>query len=135
MTMPAAMKRYIRRLMGTMTVYAFTLVAVNWVFRHAPPAGPMAYLVAILPALPIMAVFVVIGRLLVEIRDEYLRMMMVRHSLIATGLTLSITTGWGFLEGFGLVDHVPGYFAATIWFSALGAAVLVNRLIERRHAA
>lgn len=135
MTMPAAMKRYTRRLVGTMTVYAITLIAVNWVFRHVPPAGPMAYVVAILPALPIMAVFVVIGRLLVEIRDEYLRMLMVRHSLIATGLTLSITTGWGFLEGFGLVGHVPGYFAATIWFAALGAAVLVNRLIEGRQAA
>ncbi|MGO1305496.1 MAG: hypothetical protein ACTMKV_12010 [Sphingomonas parapaucimobilis] len=130
MPMPPEMKRYTRRLFVTMTLYGVALIGANMWFRHAPPTGALAYLVAILPALPIMGVFVVIGRLMVEMRDEYIRMQFVRHSLIATGITLSFTTAWGFLEGFGLVAHMQGYWAATLWFSGLGFCVMANGIRE-----
>jgi hypothetical protein len=128
--MPPEIKRYTRRLLVTMTLYGVALVGANMWFRHAPPAGLLAYIVAILPALPIMGVFVVIGRLLIEMRDEYVRMQFVRQSLIATGVTLSITTAWGFLEGFQLVPHAQGYYAATLWFSSLGLCVMVHTVRE-----
>lgn len=126
MTMPPEIKRYTARLIATMTLYAATLVGVNLWFRFSPPGGALAYVAAILPAVPIALVFVVIGRLLVEMRDEYLRAQMVRDQLVATGVTLSITTAWGFLEGFGLIGHAPGYYAATLWFGALGVAACVR---------
>lgn len=132
MPMQPEMKRYTRRLILTMCVYGVALVGTNMWFRYAPPSGLLAYLVAILPALPIMGVFIVIGRLLVEMRDEYVRMLLVRQSLIATGFTLSITTAWGFLEGFHLVAHAPGYYAATLWFSGLGVGGLYNAAREWR---
>ncbi len=132
MPMQPEMKRYTRRLITMMTLYAVALVGANMGFRHAHPTGVLAYLVAVLPALPIMGVFVVIGRLLVEMRDEYVRMLLVRQSLVATGFALSITTAWGFLEGFGLTPHMPGYYAAVIWFAGLGVGGGFNAVQEWR---
>jgi len=132
MPMPPEIKRYTRRLLGTMTLYAIALAGANMWFRNAPPTGALAYLVAILPALPIMGVFVVIGRLLVEMRDEYVRMLMVRQSLIATGFALSVSTAWGFLEGFGLVDHAQGYWTTVLWFGGFGLGGCFNALTEWR---
>lgn len=135
MAMPPEIRRYTRRLLMVMTVYAATLVGVNLWFRHAPPTGVLAYIAAVLPAVPIAGVFVVIGRLLVELRDEYVRMLLVLQALVATGFTLSVTTAWGFLEGFGLAPHVAGYYAATLWFAGLGIGAGVSavraRLIAR----
>lgn len=132
MAMPPEMKRYTRRLFAVMATYVVTLILVNYWFRHAPPTGWLGYLAAVLPAIPIMGVFVVIGRLLVEMRDEYVRMLLVRQSLIATGFALSITTAWGFLEGLMRVPHVPGYYAAVLWFSGLGVGGIFNWIAESR---
>ena len=132
MPMQPEMKRYTRRLITTMTLYAVALVGANMWFRHAHPTGVLAYMVAVLPALPIMGVFVVIGRLLVEMRDEYVRMLLVRQSLIATGFALSVTTAWGFLEGFGLVDHAQGYWTTVLWFGGFGLGGCINALTEWR---
>jgi hypothetical protein len=132
MSMPPEIKRYTRRLIGTMTLYAVALTGANMWFRNAPPTGALAYLVAVLPALPIMGVFVVIGRLFVEMRDEYMRMLMVRQSLIATGFALSVSTAWGFLEGFGVVDHAQGYWTTVLWFAGFGLGACINALTEWR---
>lgn len=132
MAMQPEMRRYTRRLFTAMTLYGIALVTVNLWFRHAAPHGVIAYVAAVLPALPIMAVFVIIGRLLVEMRDEYVRMLLVRQSLVATGFALSVTTAWGFLEGFVHVPHVPGYYAAVLWFAGLGVGGCVNWILESR---
>jgi len=126
------MKRYTYRLAATMTVYILTLIGVNAWFRIAPPSGALAYVAAVMPALPIAGTFIVIGRLMIELRDEYIRAQFVRQSLIATAVTLSITTGWGFLEGFGLAPHVAGYYAATIWFVVFGVIAMGNAVLTWR---
>ena len=60
--------------------------------------GPLAYPLAILPGLAIAGVFLAIGRLIVEEEDEFIRMLIVRQSLIATGFASSISTVYGFLD-------------------------------------
>ncbi len=135
MPVPSEIKRYTARLSAVMMLYGVALVGVNLWFRYSPPTGALAWFAAILPAVPIALVFVVIGRLLVEMRDEYLRAQMVRDQLIATGVTLSIMTAMGFLEGFGLIGHVQGYFAATIWFGAIGLAVCIRGIAAFRERA
>ncbi len=77
MSLRPEMKRYTYRLLLTFCVYAVALVGANMWFRHAPPTGLLAYVVALLPALPIIGVFAVIARLLIEMRDEYVRMLLV----------------------------------------------------------
>ncbi len=135
MTMPPEIKRYTARLIATMTLYAATLVGVNLWFRFSPPGGALAYVAAILPAVPIALVFVVIGRLLLEMRDEYLRAQMVHDLLIVTGATLSIVTAWGFLEGFGLVGATRHYYVATLWFGLQGVAACVRGILRWRERA
>lgn len=129
-----AMRRYTFRLIAVMLLYGVALVGANYWFRHAPPSGILAYVVAALPALPIIGVFVVIGRLLVEMEDEYVRMLLVRQSLIATAFALSVMTVLGFLDDFGVGPQLDNYYAAVLWFSGLGIGGCVNWYLESRGA-
>ena len=124
----AAQRRYNKRVIGLSLLYALLLVAAIMVFKRMHPSGPLAWLLAILPALPIMAIVAAMGRYLVEESDEYLRAMEVRKSLIATGFMLTVTTGWGFLQSFELLPHVDFYWAAIIWFGGLGVGGCVQAL-------
>ena len=123
-----AQRRYVRRVFGFMTFYVAVLVFAKWMFKRGLAEGAVAWGLAILPSLPIIAVFWAIGRLLVEETDEYLRAQLVRQSLIATAFAMAVATVWGFLEAFGLVGHVDAYFASILWFAGLGVGGLVNYL-------
>jgi fluoride ion exporter CrcB/FEX len=115
-----AQRRYNRRVIGLSLAYAALLMGSVWVFRHSRPQGPVAYGLAVLPALPLVGIFVAMGRYLVEEGDEYLRSVEIRKALIATGFMLAVTTVWGFLQSFELVPHVDFYWAAILWFGGLG---------------
>lgn len=130
--MTPEMKRYTVRIVLLMSAYVAVLIGTGLFLRNDPTPRPSAYLAAVLPALPIIGVFVTIGRLLHELRDEYVRMLLVRQALVATGFALSIATAWGFLEDAGLVAHVPAYWVAVLWFSGLGLGGCVNWVIESR---
>jgi len=129
-----AQKRYLKRLAIAMAAYIATLfLAVTYV-KHGSVTGPLAYILAILPGLCVAGVFWAIARLIVEEEDEYLRMLLVRQALVATGFTLTLVTIWGFLENFGLVAHVDGFYVAILWFIGLGVGSAANRLSGRRGA-
>lgn len=127
MARTAAMKRYSVRLTWLCLLYAVFLIAALYAFRHDLLDGIAAYAAAILPALPIIGIFVAMGRYLVEEQDEFIRSLMVRQSLWANAFALSIATVWGFLESFGLAGHVEAFYIAVIWFLGLGIGGLVNR--------
>jgi hypothetical protein len=123
-----AWKRYNWRVIWLSLLYVAFLLPAVYGFKHQLVAQPFVYLVAILPALPIVGIFAALGRYLVEEQDEYVRMLMVRQILWASGLTLSIATAWGFLDNFGLVGHADGYWLIAIWFAGLGIGGIVNKL-------
>ena len=123
-----AWKTYNIRVIWLSLLYALFLIAAVYGFKHQLVTGPAAYLVAVLPALPVVGLFGAIGRYLVEERDEYVRMLMVRQTLWASGLTLSLATIWGFLDNFGLVGHVDGYWIVIVWYFGLGLGGLANKL-------
>jgi nitric oxide reductase large subunit len=128
MTNPAQ-RAYLRRFVPTMLAYVVAVTAVSAVMRSAhPPTGALAYALAVLPALPLLGVFWIIGRYLVEEQDEYVRMLRVRQTLIATGLTLSLATLWGFLETFANAPHVPLFYVSVLWFAGLGVGAFWIRL-------
>lgn len=128
MSLNPAMKRYNRRMIWLWLIYAAFLFIALYTFKHRLLGGPATYLVAVLPALPIIGVFVAVGRYLVEEQDEYLRMLMVRQTLWASGFALSLATIWGFLENFDLVDHIDAYYIAVVWFFGLGLGAVMNKL-------
>jgi len=127
-----ALTRYNYRVVILSLIYAAFLIAAVYLFKHQLLSGPIAYVAAILPALPIIGILGAIGRYLTEETDEYLRMMMVRQALIASGFALSIATIWGFLENFDLVDHVYAYYVQVLWFAGLGVGACFNKLQAAR---
>jgi hypothetical protein len=123
-----AWKRYNVRLICLSLLYCAFLLPAVYGFKHQLVPNSVAYLVAILPAVPIIGIFAAMGRYLVEEQDEYVRVLMVRKILWASGLTLSVATIWGFLDNFRLVGHADGYWLLVVWFAGLGLGGIVNKL-------
>lgn len=123
-----AQKRYQKRIIALSLLYAAFLIGATWVFRHSRPEGPVAWLLALLPALPLLGIFAAMGRYLIEEGDEYLRAIETHKSLIASGFMLSVTTCWGFLQSFDLLPNVDFYWAAILWFAGLGLGSCVQAL-------
>lgn len=123
-----AQARYNRTVIYLSLLYAAGLIGAVYAFKHHYVGGALAYVVAVLPALPILGIFAAIGRYLIEEKDEYIRMQMTRQALIASAFALSIATVWGFLENFDLVGHVDGYYISVLWFGGLGIGGCANSL-------
>jgi hypothetical protein len=132
--MPAlsAKRRYQRRVIVLALIYVALLFQAVYLLNRHLVEGVAAYAVGILPALPVVGFFGAIGLFLTEERDEYQRMLLVRQSLVATGLAMTGATLWGFLEGFELLPHLVGYAWPILWFGGLGLGACVNRLVEGR---
>ncbi len=125
-----AQRRYILRLAVAMALYIITTSIAVRTFRHLPHTGALAYLVAILPAIPILAVLFIVVLYLSEEKDEFERAITVQSMLVAIGGTLACTTVWGFLEVFAGVHHLPAYQDFTIFWVFTGVA---TPLIRRRY--
>ena len=123
-----AWKRYNWRLIWLSLVYALFLIAAVYGFRHQLIPDGLRYFAAILPALPIIGIFGAIGRYLIEEQDEYVRMLQVRQSLIATGFAMSLATLWGFMEALAGAPHIPLFYVPVTWFAGLGVGACWNRL-------
>lgn len=124
----SATRRYAIRIALLMAAYLiFLAVAVRFV-DNGGLTGILAYVLAILPALPIIGMFWAIAKFLIEMEDEYLRMLQVRQMIIATAFALTIATIWGFLEEFELVPFVPAYWVTILWFFGLGVGAVVNKI-------
>lgn len=126
-----AISRYNRAVVILSIGYVALLFAAQISIGRFGLSGPIGYLVAILPSVPIIGIFGAIGRYLVEEEDEYLRLLTARQTLVASGFALSIATAWGFLESFDLAGHFDAYWIAVIWFVGLGVGALVNKVAAR----
>jgi hypothetical protein len=116
-----ATRRYDSRVIQLSLAYAVALIGAKYGFKYHVLNGLLGYVAAI-------------GRYLVEEQDEYLRNLMVRQTLWASGFALSIATIWGFLESFDLAPHVESYYIAVLWFGGLGLGACINKLTIGRGA-
>ena len=123
-----ANRRYNVRVIVLSLIYSALLIGAVYGFKHHLVSGAFAWIAAILPALPIIGIFAAIGLYLVEEQDEYVRMLMVRQTLWASGFSLSIATVWGFLESFDMVNHIEVYWVSVLWFGGLGLGACANKL-------
>lgn len=126
-----AFRAYVRRFFPTMALYVVLVWASPFAIEASGAAGPLLWAIAILPALPLMGVFWIIGRLLIELRDEYVRMLEIRKALVATGFAMSAASAWGFLEVYATAPHLPLFTVPILWFGGLAIGSLVNLLLER----
>jgi len=126
-----AQRRYVLRVAVAMAAYIVTLAAAIRLVGGGAVTGPPAYLLALLPGLSVAGVFWAVARLLVEEQDEYLRMLLVRQVLVASGFTLTVATIWGFFENLRLVAHVDAFYIAVLFFFGLGLGSCYNWLALR----
>lgn len=106
MTKPS-WRRYMLRFGAAMAAYIAVLLPVDYLaHRGMMPAKPWLYLVALAPAIPVALVVLIVLRYLHEEEDEYQRMLNIRAYVAATGLTLTICTGWGFLQDFAGLPQI-----------------------------
>ena len=126
-----AQRRYVLRVAVAMAAYIVTLAAAVRFVGGGAVTGAPAYLLALLPGLSVAGVFWAVARLLVEEQDEYLRLLLVRQVLIASGFTLTVATIWGFFENLRLVAHVDAFYIAVLFFFGLGLGSCFNRLTLR----
>ena len=124
----AAQRRYIQRTLLFSGLYVLSLFVAVFLHSRNMMEGPLAYPLAVLPGLCIAGVFLAIGRLIVEEQDEFIRMLIIRQSLIATGFALSISTVYGFLNSFELAPHIHAYWTTILWFAGLGVGAVANKL-------
>lgn len=134
MTRDPAFGRYLRRFFPTMALYVALVWISPWLIETTGATGPLLWGIAILPALPLIAVFWIIGQLITELRDEYLRMLQVRQALIATGFAMALASAWGFLEVYAHARHLPLFTVPILWFAGLAVGSVVNVVLERRGA-
>jgi len=124
-----AIRRYMIRLIVLVSLYLVTLFTAVMMFKAQAVSGVPAVILAILPALPIIGVFWAVMRFLIEEPDEFMRMLLVRQCLVATGFCLTIMTVWEFLQNFDILPPGNGGFgAAFFWFIGLGFGALYNKL-------
>lgn len=118
--MSTARRRYIAWFIPTMLAYVVAVLGVTWMFTNHPPAAPVSYAIALLPAFPVLGVIAILGRYLAEETDEFIRMRHVTGLLIAIALTLSFCATWGFLEIYVDVPKVGIFHVVWIFFGAMG---------------
>jgi chromate transport protein ChrA len=125
-----ATRRYNRRFLTTMVIYAVSIIlAAEWA-RHGHRSGYSAYAIAALPGLTVVAALAIIGLYLKEEKDEFNRATQVEALLWATGITLAIETTWGFLENFTDAPHAPLYLGFALFCGIWGVA---NLFVRRRY--
>jgi hypothetical protein len=91
-------------IMAALCVLFSAVAAV--VFRLSHPHGVLAYLVAVLPALPIAGALIYTGVYLAEEKDEFQRNLLVQSLLGGTGGILAVITAWGYMEDFVGAPHM-----------------------------
>lgn len=123
-----AMRRYMRRFVPITVAYMASIGLATFIIVDKAPANALIIGLALLPGLAVLGWLWAMARLLVELDDEYLLMLEVRKMLVATGLTLAITSVWGILELFSPdIPRMPVFFVFPMWCVGLAIGQLVNR--------
>ena len=127
----AAIVRYTKGIAVTSLLYVLALGLAITLDRRMEIDGTTAFLVALLPALPILGMIWVMGRYLVEECDEYLRHRAMIANVVGLGAVLAVGSFWGFLEQFELVPHVPAWWTVPVWAIGMGLGQCWMALSDR----
>jgi len=119
---------FLVRIVSSATVLVLSGVAARYLIGQELVSGPLVWVLALIPGLAMLGVFYGYGMLIIEQKDEFIRMLVLRQLVIGTGIALSFATIWGFLESFGLVAHIYLYYVAFAWILGFGLGGLANRI-------
>ena len=123
-----AQRLYIKRVAIFSSLYLVVIALQVSLLRDGDPALAVRAGLSVMPGLAICGVFWAIGRLILDEKDEFIRMLIVRQTLIATGFALGFATIWGFLEAGEVVPHIPAYWFAVTFFLGQFIGAISNRI-------
>jgi hypothetical protein len=123
-----AYRRYLRRLAAAAALYVAAILAATRLLDHGAAPSALAIGIALVPGLAVVLMILAIGRLLIEMEDEFLRMIEVRKAMIATGVTLAVTSVWGLLELFTAVPKLEVFWVFPLWCAGLGLGAMINKI-------
>lgn len=124
------MQRYRRRLAVAMSAYFVVLMGSVALLNGVSLSGPLLWIVAAAPAIPILGVLVVMGLYLKEEPDEFERMIHVEAMLWGLGAVLAVTTVWGFLSNARVIPAPPLFLVFPLFCLCWG---LSQPFIRRRY--
>lgn len=129
MTRSPAHRQYLKRFAPLTIAYLASIALATWLIPDDAPADALTLGLAILPGLAVVGWIWAMGRLLVELDDEYLRMLEVRKMIVATGVTLTVTSIWGILELYSPdIPKLPVFFVFPLWCVGLAIGQVYNRV-------
>lgn len=123
-----AYRRYVRRFIPVTVLYLAFIALATFVLPDDAELSVLSVMIGLLPGIAILGWIWAMARLLIELEDEYLRMLEIRKFLVATGMTLSICSVWGILELMVNVPAMPVFYVFPMWCFGLGVGALVNKL-------
>lgn len=123
-----AQRNYIKRVAVFTSLYLASFAALTFLDKLGDLPYAVRLAAGVLPGLAIAGFFWAIGRLIVEETDEFMRMLTIRQTLVASALAMSAASVWGMLESADLVPHIDAYWYAIIWFAGLALGSVVNRI-------
>lgn len=121
-------RRFLVRLAGAAIILALSVSGARHLIGQGTAEGPLLWALAVIPGLAMISIFYAYGMLIVEQKDEFIRMLLIRQLIIGTGIALSFAIVWGFLEEFGLVMHMYSYYVAVAWLLGFAFGGLVNKI-------
>jgi Na+/H+-translocating membrane pyrophosphatase len=124
----AAYRRYMRRFWPATVLYVAAIGLATWLIPDNAHASPLTVAIALLPGVGMVAMIWAIGRLLVELDDEFLKMLEIRKALAATGVVLVVASVWGILELYTDVPRLPVFLIFPLWCGGLAVGQLWNKV-------
>jgi FtsH-binding integral membrane protein len=118
---PQYMKQYMRRIFLFMLAYMIILIGGLTYAKTAAPSEPVRIALSVMTALPICGMFWTIFRLLIDVDDEYQRLLFAKQILLGTAWALVIATVWEFLKVYDVLESGPRW-TGVIWFMTFGLA-------------
>lgn len=118
MTMDAAHRRAVFRTLGFMSGYVgINVGAIFGAFDDLQPPG--AWLFALAVAAPIAGQIWATLALMRE-SDEFVRMLLAKRFILASGLAMALFSAWGFMESYADAAHAPGWLIYPLFWALFG---------------
>ena len=126
-----ARRRYLYRLFAANVVYVVSAFCTKWVFLHLHPTGAVVYLLAVIPALPVIGILAIVGLYIAEESDEFERSIIVQSMLWGIGGALSLSTIWEYLHDFAGAPHLSALYVYVFFWIFMGISQPIIRLRYR----
>lgn len=121
----SAHKKYLVRTAAFMTGYtAINVAAIFGAFDDIGRAGGLA--LGLVVAVPVAGqIWATLA--LMNDSDEFMRALMAKRFIVASGLAMALATAWGFMESYGDAPHVPAWMIYPLFWALFGVVTPLIR--------